>query len=257
MELERSLKNRILFVILSISILVWLLLLANPGGMMSMEHCHMSTCCAKPMSLEMLLETNPFSDQLTGWGLMVIAMMLPKLVFPIEQIYLQSFRKYRFVNAALFVIGYVSTWMLAGIAMVWIIFLANLIFPSSYLPALVILSIAIVWQFSPLKQKFLNLGHEHKILSAFGWRKYSDALVFGIEHGVWCIGAGWALMLFPMLLPKGHNAAMLIVTLIMLSEHMEHPKYPRWKIDLRLRLFKLIVAQSKLLSYRLAKVRGA
>jgi predicted metal-binding membrane protein len=246
MELERRLKNRILFVILSISILVWVVLLANPGGIMSMEHCHMTACCSKSMSLEMLLEMNPIWAQLIGWGLMVIAMMLPKLVLPIEQIYLQSFRKYRFVNAALFVIGYISTWMIVGIAMVWIITLSNLIFPSSYLPALVVLSIAVVWQFSPVKQRFLNLGHDHKILSAFGWRKYSDALVFGIEHGIWCFAAGWALMLFPMLLPQGHNLAMIIVTFIMLSEHMEHPKYPKWNFYLRLRLFKIIVSQTKI-----------
>jgi predicted metal-binding membrane protein len=246
MELERRLKNRILFVILSLSILVWVVLLANPGGIMGMEHCHMSTCCAAPTKLETLLEMNPFSDQLMGWGLMVVAMMLPKLVFPIEQIYLQSFRQYRFVNAALFVIGYTSAWMLAGIAMVWIIILSNLLFPQSYLPALVVLVLALVWQFSPIKQRFLNLGHEHKILSAFGWQKYRDALVYGVEHGVWCIGAGWALMLFPMLLPQGHNVAMLLVTLIMLSEHMEHPKYPKWNFNLRLRLFKIIAAQTKI-----------
>lgn len=247
MELDRTLKNRILFAILSVSLLVWVVLLANPGGIMSMENCHVLTCNDKPiMTLGALLEMNPISSQLIGWGLMVIAMMLPKLVFPIEQIYLQSFRKYRLANAALFVIGYVSTWMLVGIAMVWIITLSNLIFPSSYLPALVVLCIAIVWQFSPVKQRFLNRGHEHKILSAFGWRKYSDALAFGIEHGIWCFVAGWALMLFPMLLPQGHNLAMIIVTFIMLSEHMEHPKYPKWNFNLRLRLFKIIAFQTKI-----------
>lgn len=246
MELEKRLKNRILFVIMGISILFWILLLVNPGGVTGMEHCHMSACCAAPTTLETLLEMNPFSDQLLGWGLMVVAMMLPKLVFPIEQIYLQSFKKYRFVNASLFVLGYVAAWMLAGIGMVWIIILSNLIFPSSFLPALLVFGMALVWQFSPAKQRFLNLGHEHKILSAFGWQKYRDALLYGIEHGVWCIGAGWALMLFPMLLPQGHNLAMLVVTFIMLSEHMEHPRYPKWNFHLRLRLFKILISQTKI-----------
>jgi hypothetical protein len=32
----------------------------------------------------------------------------------------------------------------------------------------------------------------------------------------------------------------------MLSEHMEHPKYPKWNFNLRLRLFKIIAAQTKI-----------
>lgn len=98
----------------------------------------------------------------------------------------------------------------------------------------------------PYKQRFLNLGHDHYLLSAFGWDASRDALHYGFQHGIWCVGSGWALMLFPMLLPTGHNLAMIIVTFIMLSEHLENPQYPRWEINPRLKVVRYIIAQSKI-----------
>lgn len=190
---------------------------------------------------------NPISSQLIGWGLMVIAMMLPKLIVPIQLIYTQSLKRYRFLNALLFVLGYILVWMLAGVFMIAVIIGFNLIAPRSYMPALLVFLVAVIWQFTPIKQRFLNLGHDHRLLSAFGWQSFRDALVYGLEHGLWCVGAGWAMMLFPMLLPQGHNLAMLIVTVVMLSEHFEHPRFPKWELNPRLRLFRIFIARVKLL----------
>lgn len=255
--------------VLSISVLVWILLLFNPGGIMTIEHCLVfsasgtqvpvslynfadiplcNTTSVEPLAslLEMMLEANPFSSQLMGWGLMVLAMMLPKLIIPIQFVCDRSFKSYRLLSSLLFILGYLLSWMLAGVLMVAIIMVVNLLMPMSYLPALILLLIAIIWQFSPIKQRFLNRGHDHWPLSAFGWKARRDVLLFGMAHGMWCIGSGWALMLLPMLLPEGHNLAMLIVTFIMLSEHLEYPKYPEWNIDFRLRLFRIIFAQTKM-----------
>src|SRR3546814_20852665 len=68
----------------------------------------------------------------------------------------------------------------------------NLLMPMSYIPALVVGIIALVWQFSPVKQRCLNRGHDHRPLAAFGWRAHRDALLFGSVHGIWCVGSGWA-----------------------------------------------------------------
>ena len=114
--------------------------------------------------------------------------------------------------------------------------------------------VAIIWQFSPFKQQCLNRGHEHWTLSAFGWAAKRDAFVYGIYHGLWCVGAGWALMLFPMLLPTGHNLAMIVVTIIMISEHMEHPQLPRWNFSLRLKLIKILIAQTRIKVQQLVTV---
>lgn len=176
---------------------------------------------------------------------MVVAMMLPKLIIPIQQIYASTLKRRRFLSVLLFVSGYIGVWMIVGVFMIAVILGLHLLMPGSYIPAIVLGIIAIIWQFSPVKQKCLNRGHDHRTLAAFGWAANRDAILFGIMHGVWCVGAGWALMLLPMLLPVGHNLAMILVTFIMLSEHLEHPQLPRWRIDFRFKLFRFIVVQTK------------
>ena len=241
-----SQNKRITISLLVISALFWMLLLVNPGHIMAMRYCHVFTLCPSPTSFQMLLEMKFFSSQFIGWGLMVIAMMLPKLILPIQFIYKQSFKRYRFVCSLLFVFGYILTWMIVGVFMIAIIMGFNLLLPMSYIPAMGMFAIAIVWEISPMKQWFLNLGHDHRILPAFGWKAFRDSLSFGLTHGVWCIGSGWALMLFPMLLPEGHNVAMLMVTFVMISEHLENPRFPKWFLTPRLKLLKIIISQTKI-----------
>lgn len=247
MRLSARIKRMISFVIISISILTWIILFFNPGQNMGIAHCHVSAAGPSAESWEMLVQMNPISSLLMGWLVMVIAMMLPKLIFPIQQIYAKSFKHIRFPVSFLFVVGYVVVWTIVGLLMVFAILGLNLWFPNSYLPATGVALIALIWQFSPIKQKFLNRGHDHKTLSAFGWSAYQDSFVYGIEHGIWCVGSGWALMLFPMLLPQGHNAAMLLVTFIMISEHLEHPQKPVWKLESRLKLYHYAKAQLSLI----------
>jgi len=246
MKNSKRLNYTITLVILAISAVLWILLWFNPGNIMTVEHCTVTTMGPSEASLKMLLEMNPISNMMTGWILMVFAMMLPKLIMPVQYIYERSFKRKRFQLALLFVLGYAMIWVVIGFFMNAIILGSNLVMPNSFVPAILVGIIALVWQFSPLKQRFLNRGHDHGTLAAFGWRAYRDALTFGFKHGVWCVCSGWALMLFPMLLPQGHNAGMLIVAIIMVSEHMEHPQIPRWRFDMRLKLIRVFFAQTKL-----------
>ena len=237
MRLSARIRLTISLVIISISILTWILLFFNPGQIMGVAHCHISAAGPSAESWKMLVQMNPISSLLLGWFVMVIAMMLPKLIFPIQQIFAKNFRQVRLPASLLFVLGYLVIWTLVGLLMVLAILGLSLWFPNSYLPAIGVGFIALIWQFTPIKQKFLNRGHDHKTVSAFGWPAYRDSFGYGLEHGLWCIGSGWALMLFPMLLHQGHNVAMLLVTFIMLSEHMEHPQKPDWKLKRRLKLY--------------------
>lgn len=246
MRLSFKTRREISVVIAAISVCVWILLLFNPGHIMTIEHCAVSDAGPSAASLQMLLKMNPISSKLLGWGLMVAAMMLPKLILPIQDIYARSLKRNRFRLALLFVLGYMAAWMAVGLVIVMLILLLHLVLPASYLPAIILAIIAIIWQFSPVKQRCLNHGHDHWTLSAFGWAASRSALRYGLTHGAWCVGSGWALMLLPMLLPAGHNLAMIIVTFIMLSEHLEHPKVPRWRIDLRARLFRFVLAQAQI-----------
>lgn len=246
MRLSDKTRKTINAVILSITLMMWILLLTNPGNILSVQHCPVTAAGPSRASLEMLLAMNPIPGLLAGWTLMVIAMMLPKLIIPIRYIYSRSLKRRRFYSAMLFVIGYVLVWVGVGFLMIAAILGLNLLFPKSYIPAIGAGALALVWQFSPIKQRCLNRGHNHWNLAAFGWAATRDAFFFGLAHGLWCVGSGWALMLFPMLLPGGHNMAMMLVTLIMLSEHLEHPRLPRWRIYFTGKLLLMLFAQTQI-----------
>ncbi|WP_404985536.1 DUF2182 domain-containing protein [Chryseobacterium sp. M5] len=245
MKTSNANRNLINYIIWGVSIIFWFILLWNPGNLITAAHCQMTFFCEGSVtSLKMLLKINPFPEMMAGWILMVFAMMLPKLIVPIQIIINQSFKNMRFLMVVLFVIGYALTWLAAGFLLNIFILFVNIQMPRSFIPAVILGIIAVIWQFSPIKQRCLNKGHYHPVLAAWGSKAYKDAFSFGLTHGFWCVGAGWALMLFPMVLPQGHNFAMLIVTFIMFSEHMEHPQIPRWHIDFRLKLLRIIILQN-------------
>ncbi|MBS1520345.1 MAG: DUF2182 domain-containing protein [Bacteroidetes bacterium] len=250
MKPSRSKRLAISLTIIGTSVFAWVLLLVNPGHILGIVHCHISDSGPSAASFQMLLAMNPFSSQLAGWGLMVVAMMLPKLILPIQDIYGQVFKHQRLISVLLFVLGYIGVWIVAGVFIITATLVINVILPKSYIPIAVIGIITLVWQFSPIKQRCLNRGHVHKRLSAFGWKAYADVLVFGVVHGLWCVGSGWALMWFPMILPAGHNFAMVIVTFIMMSEHLEHPRFPGWHIYFSSKLARTIFTRTQIIIKR-------
>jgi predicted metal-binding membrane protein len=125
--------------------------------------------------------------------------------------------------------------------------LARLIAPDSLLPAVVAAAIAIVWQFSPFKQRALNRCHSHRALAAFGSAADLGALRFGWTHGIWCVCSCWALMLLPLLAPRGHLAAMAIVSLWMLAERFERPMAARWRLRAPVTAARIVIAQARMI----------
>lgn len=244
MTTSLTIRRSVSYLILAVSAMLWILLLLNPWQLLIVRHCAFSATGSLRASWQLLLAINPVSALLAGWMLMVTAMMLPKLIAPVHYIFERSLKRRRLRSAILFILAYMSTWLCAGVLMIAVIVQLNLLMPKSYLPAIGLGFIAIIWQFSPLKQRCLNRGHDHRTLSAFGWKADRDALLFGALHGFWCIGSGWALMLFPMSLPEGHNLAMFAVTILMVSEHLEHPRAPRWRVNLSAKLLRILLAQT-------------
>jgi len=194
----------------------------------------------------MVLAMNPPSSLMAGWALMLVAMMLPTLIAPLRHIVQRSFKRRQARSVLLFLVGYAAIWMAAGGALLGAKLSLALLAPQSYLPAAGVVLVALVWQCSPVKQLCLNRSHNHAELAAFGVAADLDALRFGITHGVWCVGSCWALMLFPLLLSKGHLAAMAGVTFLMISERLEQPKPLGWRLRGRVKLLRIVVAQSRI-----------
>ncbi|WPU91624.1 DUF2182 domain-containing protein [Mucilaginibacter sabulilitoris] len=250
MTTSRKTRTFVIYVILTVSAAFWVLLLMNSGSTtigqhlpVIVPHCPIIVSGESPVSLQALLAMNPISSLMIGWVFMVMAMMLPTLIIPILYICERSFKHRRLRSALIFAFGYVGIWVTAGVVMIAVTFGLRLLMPKLYLPAIVMTIAALVWQFSPIKQRCLNSGHNHKALAAFGLAADRDALIFGVLHGLSCVGSGWALMLFPMLLPVGHHLVMIVITLMMIGEHLEHPQPPRWRFNLSGKLLRILIAQ--------------
>lgn len=178
----------------------WLLLAANP---------HAS--CASPAG---------------GSALMFSTMMLPLIGPPVLHVRDSSFARRRLRSIVLFVAGYASLWLAAGVAL---LLLSMSIAGSPPLVAAAAIAIG-VWQCSPAKQRCLNRCHAESRLSPFGVAADRDALRFGWTHGFWCIGSCFGLMLLPMLLPHGQIVAMAGMTLWLAGERLEAPSAATWQL---------------------------
>jgi predicted metal-binding membrane protein len=234
--------------VLLLSTAAWIWLLADPGGLTTQAHCAVLGSGSLPpaASLPMLLAMYPPASLAAGWGLMLVAMMSPALIPPIHHLRLRSFNRRRARAIALFAAGYGAIWMAVGGVLMAGALAARGWAPDSYLPAAGVILLAIVWQVSPVKQRCLNRCHAHTELAAFGVAADLDALRFGASHGIWCAGSCWALMLSPMLLPRGHVAAMAIVAVLTFSERLEHPRPPRWRWRGLGKVRRIVVAQARI-----------
>lgn len=239
--------------LLLLSAAAWTLLLAKPhspampthhiAAMHGMAPMHGAT---RSVSLDMVLAHNSPASLALGWALMVAAMMLPLLSAPVRHVRARSFTRRRTRAMTLFIIGYAMIWMAAGAVLLALSVMVQLIpLESSLLVALVAL-IALVWQFSPVKQRCLNHGHTHPELAAFGAAGDIGALRFGFTHAIWCVGSCWALMLLPFLISHGHLAVMAAVALWLAAERLDKPQTPRWRVRGPGKAARIAVAQTRI-----------
>jgi predicted metal-binding membrane protein len=221
--------------VLFASAAAWVLLVFEPGG--TAAHSHHAAALAggnAPPALAL------------GWALMMAAMMGPLLIPPIRHVRDRSFARRRARAIALFAAGYLAVWMLAGIVLLGLAWEIRQAIPELSVQLMLAAVVAVVWQFSPAKQRCLNHGHAHPYLPAFGRAADIGALRFGLTHGVWCAGSCWALMLLPLLISRGHLIAMAAVTLWLSGERLERPLPPRWSLQLPRKATRLVAAQARM-----------
>jgi predicted metal-binding membrane protein len=220
--------------LLFLSAAAWIVLVVRPDGAAMSAHC----------SLAMRGALNPPASLAAGWALMLAAMMAPALIAPVRHVRDRSFSRRRVRAIVLFVAGYAAVWMAAGVVLLALA--ARLVAPESSLPVALLTTIALVWQFSPFKQRCLNRCHAHSELAAFGLAADIDALRFGLTHGVWCVGSCWALMLLPLLVTRGHVAAMAAVSLWLFAERLDRPMPPRWRLRGPGKAARIALAQARM-----------
>ncbi len=149
-----------------------------------------------------LLAGSPAVDSvvafLAGWTVMMAAMMLPAAAPMIL-----LFRVSRSAgglrgegDTMLFVAGYLALWMSLGVVALG----AQSAFaalPAAWRPAATaaVLAAAAVYQFTPLKAACLRACRSPMDFLASHWRSGATGpLRLGIDHGIYCLGCCWALM---------------------------------------------------------------
>ena len=172
----------------------------------------------------------------TVWLAMIFAMAPPLLVREIGYLWRTSLRRMRSIAISWFACGYVSVWLLAGVA------LLALLEPITASPERIVGTVILIaiWLCSPARQRCLNACHRPPTLRVFGAAAQLDALRYGISTGAYCVATCGVLMLPVFLTTEHHLAAMALAAAIATLERHLPARRPRWQMP---------VAQRRSLEY--------
>jgi predicted metal-binding membrane protein len=166
---------------------------------------------------------------ITGWALMTVAMMLPTVV-PLLEIFrrLTLHRRDRARLLLSVIIGYLSIWAAFGVAAHladWLLHevVERVVWLDTrpWVIGAATLFVAGAFQFSALKYRCLDKCRAPLSFVMEHWRGRHDlwnALRLGINHGKFCLGCCWALMLLMFGVGVGNIGWMLALAALMAIE---------------------------------------
>jgi len=164
-----------------------------------------------------------------GWTLMTVAMMLPTS-FPLILLFHRMVRDRATAPwlVTLLVGGYLGVWLLCGLSLQFVNWflqaeIVRLSWPAAapWISATVILTLAGLYQFSPLKYACLEKCRSPLMFITSRWQGGNEpvqTLRIGIEHGLFCVGCCWSLMLLMFIVGTGSLAWMLLLGAVMAVE---------------------------------------
>lgn len=173
-----------------------------------------------------ILALNSPLSLLTGWCIMLAAMMPTLLAAPIVHVRYSSLVRRRTRAVSSFCTGYALVWLAMAAPLGVLALLLDMVWGKGALPLAV--AVALVWNASPVHQHLLNRAHRLPSLRLSGLRADADCLAFGVQHGLLCAAACWAWMLVPLVAGEGHFAIMLLIGIALLAERLSLPRKPRW-----------------------------
>ena len=173
-------------------------------------------------------EALPILLFVTGWVVMTVAMMLPTSVPLVTTFHaIAGRRSDRALLITLVVTGYILTWSVFGV----LVYGANrlvqwLIHASSQPDALalggpLLLLLAGAFQFTSLKYRCLDKCRSALSFVIEHWRGSHDrwqAFRLGVDHGIFCVGCCWALMLLMFVVGAGSLGWMFVLAVVMATE---------------------------------------
>jgi len=169
----------------------------------------------------------PSGATVTGWILMVTAMMLPPALPLLQTVHrLVARRRARTALVAAGAAAFLAVWLLAGLGFL----LGDLLLGplARHLPAEIPAGLAAVaaglYQFTPAKRACLTACRSPRGIALARWRGARPAAVevavIGWQFGLVCVGCCWALMLLTFTVGVGAMPLMVAVSAVMLAERL-------------------------------------
>jgi predicted metal-binding membrane protein len=147
---------------------------------------------------------------------MSLAMMGPTIVPAARQLAFNSLRRLRWRHLAVFVAAYLLVWTAVGAV---VLLLVGQLAIGGSVGVIAALSVAAVWQLTPLKRRGLALCHGPVVPPAFGWRGDAGCLRLGLKQGGYAVVSSGPLM--AVMAVAGHGLAwMPLLTTVMFVEHI-------------------------------------
>jgi predicted metal-binding membrane protein len=133
-----------------------------------------------------------FAQEFAYWVLMVAAMMLPNVMYPVRVTAASSLWARRHRAIAGFLAGYFAPWVVLGIVAAA---LREGTWTHTYAAPAFGFAGAAVWQKTPMHRRALIACHVRLPLAPTGWTADRDCLRFGCTIGAACVWSCWPLML--------------------------------------------------------------
>jgi predicted metal-binding membrane protein len=195
----------------------WLGLWLSEGGSLFHLHHFSRDTIARPSFL---------AGFVFSWTVMTVAMMLPASLPVVATLHrLALNRSDRWLLLSLAVLGYLAVWALAGFLAYagyvgWLWLASSNAWLSQNAPsgAPLLLLAAGAFQFSALKYRCLERCRSPFSFVVEHWqgrRERRQSLRLGLDHGLYCVGCCWALMLLMFVVGTGDLIWMLALALVM------------------------------------------
>jgi len=171
----------------------------------------------------------PLALYIGGWLLMTTAMMLPTTLPLLDRFdRLLRGRSDRRSLLAMVIGGYLIVWLgfgavahLADIELHQAAERSTWLLLNGWVVGATIFAIAGIFQFSSLKYYCLTKCRTPFSFIAKHWHgpsPYRNALLLGLDHGIFCVGCCWAIMLMMFVVGSGNIGWMLVLGAIMAVE---------------------------------------
>jgi predicted metal-binding membrane protein len=134
-----------------------------------------------------------FGMELVYWHAMVLAMMLPTLVYQSREVAFRSLPERRHRAIGIFLIGYVMPWSALGVCVA-----ATRTSSWTHAPWLTVgaFAVATVWACLPIRERAMVMAYGYvPVIAPDGGGADRDCLTSGLTVGAWCVVSCGALML--------------------------------------------------------------